>query len=134
LLKLVLNETDSQLAERLWQSWLTTATTPVGPYLLPFEITAVLRKQVFRGAITREYGLAALQRALAFEVTLLAFPDLYERAWKMAEQLHRPTAYDSHYLALAEMLNCEFWTANRKLYRASREHLPWIRWLGDYPG
>jgi predicted nucleic acid-binding protein len=73
-----------------------------------------------------------LQKALAFDVTIMTFPDLHERAWHLAAQLDRPTAYDSHYLALAQILGCEFWTADERLYNASRPHFPWVRWLGSF--
>jgi predicted nucleic acid-binding protein len=46
LLKLVLNEPDSALADALWQSWLTAGAQLVAPPLLPIEITALLRKHV----------------------------------------------------------------------------------------
>lgn len=132
VLKLVLNEPDSHQAEALWRSWLSDNIRPAAPLLLPFEITAVLRKHVYRGTISPARGLEALHKAFAFEVTLLTFADLHQRAWHLATQLNRPTAYDAHYLALAEMLGCEFWTADQRLYRAIHDQLPWIRWLGDF--
>jgi predicted nucleic acid-binding protein len=132
VLKLVLNETDSHLAEALWRSWLISGIQPAGPCLLPFEVTAVLRKHVHRGTITTEYGLAALRQVMAFDVTLLSFPDLHERAWALASDLNRPFTYDAHYLAPAENLGCEYWTADKRLYQAVRGRLSWVRWLGDF--
>jgi predicted nucleic acid-binding protein len=40
--------------------------------------------------------------------------------------------YDAHYLALAEMMEGEFRTADERLYNAVRDDFPNIRWLGDY--
>lgn len=34
--------------------------------------------------------------------------------------------------ALAEILGCEFWTADERLVNAAKDKLPWNRWLGDY--
>jgi len=132
LLKLVLHEPDSPLAEALWHSWLATSQRPVAPPLLPFEITAVLRKHVYRGTISQAYGVEALRQALAFDITLIAVPDLHQRAWDLATQLNRPTAYDAHYLALAEALGCEFWTADGRLYQAIQDRLSFVHWLGDF--
>lgn len=42
------------------------------------------------------------------------------------------TIHDAHYLALAQTLDCEFWTADERLYNAVRDQLPWVRWLGLY--
>jgi predicted nucleic acid-binding protein len=39
---------------------------------------------------------------------------------------------DAHYLALAEQQNCEYWTADTRLWNTVRGKLSWIRWLGDY--
>jgi len=43
LLKLVLPEADSHLAEALWRSWVASGRRPAAPLLLPFEVTATLR-------------------------------------------------------------------------------------------
>jgi predicted nucleic acid-binding protein len=43
--------------------------------------------------------------------------------------LNRAAAYDSFYLALAETLQCELWTADRRLRSAI--DLPWVRWAGS---
>lgn len=133
-LKLVLAEADSPKANALWQLWLERGCRPVAPYLFPVEITAVLRKHIYRGTISASYGKQALDGALALEVTLLAFSDLSQRAWQFAEALERPTAYDAHYLALAQILNCDFWTADRRLYNAAAPTLPWVHSLDEIDG
>jgi len=38
----------------------------------------------------------------------------------------------SRYLALAEREDCEYWTADARLWNAVRGNLPWVHWLGDY--
>jgi predicted nucleic acid-binding protein len=45
----------------------------------------------------------------------------------LAERFSLPAAYDAHYLALADWLGGEFWTADRKLVRAVEDELPWVR-------
>ena len=52
----------------------------------------------------------------------------------LATRFNRPTAYDAKYLALAEMMNCEFWTADERLFNAVRDELSWVRWLGQLEG
>ncbi|MDQ6693713.1 MAG: type II toxin-antitoxin system VapC family toxin, partial [Chloroflexota bacterium] len=49
----------------------------------------------------------------------------------LAKQFDRPRAYDTAYLAVAQMYGCELWTADEKLYNAVGGQLPWVRWLGD---
>ena len=130
VLKLVLQEADSDKAYCLWNTWLDQRYRPVAPYLFPIELTSVLRKYVYRGVISAAYGRDALDSALAFNVTLLTFSSLSQCAWQLAEKLNRPTAYDAHYLALAELLHCDFWTADRRLYNAAAA-LPWIHVLDE---
>jgi predicted nucleic acid-binding protein len=133
LLKLVLSEPDSDLADRLWRSWLMGGIQPVAPALLRFEVTAVLRKHVHRGTISQATGLAALQKALAFNVEEIDFPEIHLRAFEIARLFNQPTAYDAHYLALSEWLDCEYWTADTRLYNAARNQFSKMHWLGHSP-
>ena len=39
--------------------------------------------------------------------------------------------YDAVYLVLAAALRMSFVTADRRLYEAVKQRLPFVRWLGD---
>jgi len=40
----------------------------------------------------------------------------------------------SYYLALAQALKCDFWTADRSLFKALEiKHLKWLRWIEEIP-
>jgi predicted nucleic acid-binding protein len=52
----------------------------------------------------------------------------------LATRFNRPAAYDAHHLALAEMMNCEFWTADRRLFNVVKDKLPWVHWLREFEG
>jgi len=132
LLKLVLQEPDSHLAEAVWQSWVSDGVQPIAPQLFPFEVTAVLRKLTHREIIEAELAGKALKTALAFDVSLQTFEGIHERAWQLATEFGRPTAYDTHYLALAEHLECAFWTADQKLFNVVSQKLDWVHWLGNF--
>ena len=131
LLKLVLHEPDSHLAEALWRSWVMDGVQLVAPYLFGFEVTAVIRKVTYQGLLTPAIGEQVLKKALEFDVTLQTFTGIHERAWTLAAQFNRPTAYDTHYLALAEKVACPFWTADRRLFNVVHQQLTWVHWLGD---
>jgi predicted nucleic acid-binding protein len=45
----------------------------------------------------------------------------------------RVAAYDCFYLALAQRLDTEFWTADRPLSRAALQaDAPWVKWIGEF--
>lgn len=58
-------------------------------------------------------------------------PAMTKRAIEFADTFNRPASYDAHYLALAEYLECELWTADERLWNATKATLPWVRWVGE---
>jgi predicted nucleic acid-binding protein len=60
----------------------------------------------------------------------VADEDSHRRSLALAAELDIASAYDAHYLALAEELDCELWTADSRLYNAVRDRFPRIRMLG----
>ncbi|MFN3762195.1 MAG: hypothetical protein ACK4WK_03210 [Anaerolineae bacterium] len=59
---------------------------------------------------------------------------MMDRAREIARQFHQERIYDSLYAALAELYNCEFWTADRAFYEAVTPVLAYVRYLPDYRG
>jgi predicted nucleic acid-binding protein len=58
--------------------------------------------------------------------------ELQQSCLQWSLRLGQPVAYDSAYVALAESLSCELWTADRKLVQAAiKTGITWVRWLGD---
>jgi len=129
-LKLVIADEDSPLAHALWDTWVEEGVEIVSPPLLAFEGVSVIRNKVHRGLVPPDEGELMFKAFRAQGVKLLYPEGLHERAWEMANRFHRPQAYDSHYLALAEMLGCELWTADERLYNAVKDELPWVKRLG----
>jgi predicted nucleic acid-binding protein len=71
-----------------------------------------------------------LEALLSLNISTLSLAGLHRTAWELATRLDQPTAYDAHYLALAQALDCPFWTADRRLYQATRDTLPGVNLLG----
>jgi predicted nucleic acid-binding protein len=42
------------------------------------------------------------------------------------------SGYDAAYIALAEALETELWTGDRKLFEKVRDRTESVRWIGDY--
>ncbi|MCK4316229.1 MAG: type II toxin-antitoxin system VapC family toxin [Anaerolineae bacterium] len=132
VLKLVLVEEDSPKAQHLWDTWVDADIRIVAPPLLAFEGTSVICNKMQRGLVPPEEAGLMFKAFHLLDVRLL-YPDgLHETAWEMAKRFNRPQAYDSHYLALAEILGLELWTADKRLYNAVKHDLSWVKWLGDY--
>ena len=129
VLKLLLDEPDSLRAVEHWSEWIAEDCELVAPFHLVFEVVAVLRNNVYRKVITAEAGAKALAAFLAQDIALLHPDNLIEQGWLVAERFNRPTVYDAMYLALGELLECEVWTADRRLYNAAGATLPQLKLL-----
>jgi predicted nucleic acid-binding protein len=107
--------------------WDATREEVVAPMLLRYELVNAVHRH------GRALGLSAaetqemLATAFARPITLYTVFVDHQRALELAAQLNRPATYDAHYLALAERLGVEFWTADERLYNAVRHALPWVR-------
>jgi predicted nucleic acid-binding protein len=134
LIKLVVAEEDSDQADALWEQWKEDGVKVVAPALLLFELTSVLRNKVHRGLLSLEEGERAFDTVHRLPVQVLTPSGLHRRAWELATRFNRPAAYDAHYLALAEMMDCEFWTADRRLCNVVKDELPWVHWLRESEG
>ena len=80
-------------------------------------------------SVERSEGRLALKAAQALPLRLYGEPELHTRALDLAECFSLPAAYDAHYLALADWLGAEFWTADLRLARVVQDELPWVRVL-----
>ena len=127
VLKLVLDEADSEQVHALWAAWAAEGATIIAPCHLAFEVTSVIRNHVCRRNISAEAGQMSFEAFLAQEIELHHPGDLEVRAWELAGQYNRPTAYDTSYLALAENAGCELWTADGRLVKAVAASLPWVK-------
>jgi predicted nucleic acid-binding protein len=99
--------------------------------LLFYEVTNALHRYHRHGWMKEGTVRSALEAALALPVELHGDASLHERALEMATELGLAAAYDAHYLALAERLRAEFWTADGKLVRAVGARFDWVRLLGS---
>ncbi len=135
-LKWVLSEADSSTAIALLQRWNIEKTEVIAPALFTYEATNILFRQVVIGKLTYDEAMKLLTKLFAIGI-LLNFTQHKEISIRSLEVSHRlglPAAYDAHYLALAEYKQCEYWTADTRLWNAVGDKLPWVRRLSDYQG
>lgn len=131
VIKLVSSEPDSPLADALFTIWREEGARMVAPPFFIAEVDSVLRqKVVLRGELSEVQADICFAAACRVPVEPLSVPGQRERAWALSKDFGMPHVYDATYLALAELLGCDFWTADGKLYQAVREKLPFVHLLG----
>ena len=128
--KWLADEDDSDKAHALLEAWDSEGMRPTAPGFLPAEVTNALHRRVVRRDLTVEEAAVLLAR-LAPRVELQEPPGIHARALQLASELGQGAAYDSHYLALAEALDCELWTANERFHRAASPAFPFVHALSE---
>ena len=130
--KWLVKEEYSDQAIDLARFWESEGTKPAAPYLMPVEVANALHRRVVRSELTVAAATPLLEYLAASGIELQETPHLHGRAMELASQLRQGAVYDSHYLALAETLGCDLWTADERFYRAVSPVAPNVRWVGEF--
>ncbi len=130
--KWALEEDDSDEATALVRFWNDEDIQPAAPYLMSFEVANVLHRRVAQGELEVEAAAELMQELLSVGVEFYHPPGLYTRALELASLIGQGAVYDARYLALAEILDCEYWTADRRFYRGASPVVQNIRWVGEF--
>ena len=105
----------------------------VAPITLASEVPSALRQAVYRGRILAREGDEAFAAFLEMPILILQPDDLLSRAWEIGKAVNAPRLYDAFYVALADIQDCELWTADRRLANLVQPRFPWVHWLGEAP-
>ncbi len=105
----------------------------VVPALWVYEVTSTLAKAVHFHQLSEEESKSVLHQAFTLDVKIIP-PDEVQSSlaldWTL--RLKRASAYDSFYLAIAEALEADFWTADQRLFNALKDlKLDWLHWTGE---
>jgi len=130
---LAINLPYSELAERRITSWREQEIEIVVPGLWRYEVVSALRKAIVAGWLSPSDGIAALEDLFRLGVREVeASLETHRLALSWAARLKQTVAYDAQYLALAEQIGAEFWTADRALVNNARQTgAAWVRWIGE---
>jgi predicted nucleic acid-binding protein len=132
--KWLVNEAHTEKAVVLARSWARAGFQPVAPHLMPVEVSNALHKRVTRREISLEAAIHLLEGLLGAGIEFREPAGLHRRALELAGQLRLDSVYDAHYLALAESIGCELWTADERFYRAASTVHGRLKWLGNFEG
>ena len=131
VIALLVPERFSKSCFELWGKWVAADIAAIAPQLLSYEITSVLYRKAVTNQVSFSDAKNALERYLSMDIAPVDTADLSSRTFELAEQFKRPNTYDSHYLALAEQLNCPFWTLDQRLYYATHESFGLINLVSE---
>ncbi|HLH72158.1 MAG TPA: type II toxin-antitoxin system VapC family toxin [Chloroflexota bacterium] len=131
-LKWVLDEPYTAEALLLLDELVREEVQPLAPALLAYEVASALYKRVCRDELSLELAQERLADLLERGPVLDFDPLLHQQALSLAHRFGQSASYDAHYLALAQREQCEFWTADERLWNAVCQDLPWVRWIGTF--
>ena len=130
--KWLVREEDTDKALTILRAWHEEEVTPAAPYLLPFEVANALHRKVFRGQLSVGDSTRMIAQLIGSRLEFHQTAGLHARALELASELQQGAVYDAHYLALAEELHCEVWTADQRFHRAVSDRFEHVRWLGEF--
>ena len=131
VVKWLIVEEDTPVALSALEEWKEKGVRLSAPYFMLAEVTNALHRRVRRGELSIDSALDMLDYLLSLEIELHETSRIHHRALTFASRLNHGAAYDSHYLALAETLDCDLWTADQRLQRTAAPLPPAVHWLGE---
>jgi predicted nucleic acid-binding protein len=131
VLRLLLGGPGSGRAEDLWEQWGRDEVSAMAPGLIFYEITNALHRLSVSSVISVEEEDQFLGLALELSIDVISEPFLHRGALLIARKCGLKSTYDAHYLALAQELDSDLWTADRRLVNTVTERFPLIKFLGD---
>ena len=106
-----------------WARAVLAGEALAAPAHLFVEVSAVLRRSVVTGRVSREIGALAHRDLVRMPVDLFPFTPVADRVWELHPSV---TSYDAAFVALAEELDAPLWTLDRRLSRASGPRCPFV--------
>lgn len=128
LVRLVTSHEDDR-PKLMLEAWLKQRLQLVAPTLLYYEVSNALYLYQRVGQLDREGVLKALSAALALPIQLHGGLELHRFALDSASKYGLKATYGAHYLALAETVGADLWTADRRFASAVQPVLPWVHLL-----
>ncbi|MDO8971581.1 MAG: type II toxin-antitoxin system VapC family toxin [Saprospiraceae bacterium] len=127
----VLKTPHSAEAARVMEHLALRGCVLFAPGLWWYEVTSVIHRYVFASMLTEAIAYQALELLMAgFGVQPV---DVSMRsAFDWATRLRQKAAYDGFYLAAAEQLGAELWTADHSLVNNAQQiGASWVHWMGE---
>ena len=105
----------------------------IAPAHVLAEVSSAIYERVRNGGIVLEDALRLMDDAQALPVLAMSPPGLSRRAVEIAARFELKWIYDAFYVALADIVGCDLWTADAALHEAVRGAHPNVHLLSEYP-
>lgn len=111
----------------IWNSWADQGSRLIAPTLLYYEVVNGIYQYRKHNQIDDTLMDNALTTVLTLPINIIGATEIHLRAAQLAAQIGLPATYDAHYLALAERMAVDLWTADKRLVKTCQEHgLKWV--------
>jgi predicted nucleic acid-binding protein len=113
--------------------WRAAGEQLAAPTLWMAECTSAIRSATYARALSSAQAQTALVEVFALPLDLAEMtPILCRAAFDWAGRLQQAKAYDGFYLALADQLGAEFWSADQRLVNGARQAgMSRAHWVGE---
>jgi predicted nucleic acid-binding protein len=126
VVKLVNNPSETSPYLTLWDQWEQSQAQIIAPTLLCYEVTNVFYRMQRAGQLLDSEAQQSLKNALNLPIRFHNERQLHQQAFDLAQQFNLPATYDAHYLALAQKIQADFYTGDKRLFNAVHSSLTWI--------
>jgi predicted nucleic acid-binding protein len=129
--KWIFAEIDSPVALLLRAQWVRQGLQPTAPNWFLCEVANIVLRRVRAKTVALADAQQDFRELVRFIAVRQVDSSLSTRAIELALQFGQGAAYDAHYLALAEQLDCEYWTADEQFWQAVRSDVDRVKWIGQ---
>lgn len=98
-----------------WADGILSRGRLAAPHHMPIEVANILRRAGLSGDVSPDTATLAHADLMALDVDLFPYAVVADRTWELRVNV---SAYDACYVALAELLDAELATLDRRLARA----------------
>jgi predicted nucleic acid-binding protein len=127
----VLNRPSASKYGSIWRRWEADDTAVYAPTLLAYEVTNAFWQYENSGQLSPDAVMDSIDRLSALQIEYVSIAAMHKLAIEFVRRYRESKAYDSHFLAVADLLACDLWTSDKKLYNRVGRALSWVRLVDD---
>ncbi|BCV20362.1 type II toxin-antitoxin system VapC family toxin [Moorella sp. Hama-1] len=122
----------SSKAKKLMLDYALGRTNLFGPRLLALELINACLVASRRRRISDEVFIKTAKEITALQIAWIDVEQESDRIFSLSRK-YQISAYDTAYIAAAQIKGCELFTADQRLHNAVKNDLKFVRLLSEYP-